>query len=551
MIEFRQVHLLILVVLIAAISDERVYAQAPTSLAPGVSVRFVGASSPGSVRIDYDPALDRLVYLTPTGSLFAIDSPFIGQGATQIYSSADHGLSNNVLGFSIGSGGVYYVVGNQSDGGTTLATIMRGEPDGSGSHNWTTLAETEPYPRSATPFDHLFNGIIESPDGDFVYINSGSRTDHGEEQNTGGQFPGMREIPITSAILRLPSDTLDARIWTNEDSLHANGYLFADGVRNSFDLAFDAEGRLFATENSGDRDDSEEINWIREGHHYGFPWRLGTNDTPQQFDTYDPSSDLLINAGSYSASNGFFYNDPDYPEPPAGIVFTDPIRNLGPDANMFRDASDGLTKDADDEGVSISTLTPHRSPLGLVFDVDQMLAGEFAGDAFVLSWTGSESNLLSPFGDDAEDLLHLSLTQSGDNFDASVDRIVAGFDNPIDAVQVADKIYVLEYGGGQGIWEISFADPTGVEADPEAVSPALRFYPNPTNGEGTLEIDNSIHLSRIIVYDVMGRRVQHIDTGSRQGTRVDMDLSALSEGLYFVVVSGSGKIESLPILITR
>ena len=51
---------------------------------------------------------------------------------------------------------------------------------------------------------------------------------------------------------------------------------------------------------SGDRDDSEELNWLREGHHYGFPWRMGLNETPQQFADYDPAEDLLLNPASYA-----------------------------------------------------------------------------------------------------------------------------------------------------------------------------------------------------------------------------------------------------------
>ncbi|MFT7553257.1 MAG: hypothetical protein ACI9BV_003589, partial [Rhodothermales bacterium] len=53
-------------------------------------------------------------------------------------------------------------------------------------------------------------------------------------------------------------------------------------------------GDLFGTENAGDCDDSEELNWIREGRHYGFPWRIGTSVTPQQFPGYDPSADPFV-----------------------------------------------------------------------------------------------------------------------------------------------------------------------------------------------------------------------------------------------------------------
>ena len=47
------------------------------------------------------------------------------------------------------------------------------------------------------------------------------------------------------------------------------------------------EGELFATENGPDIDFPEEINWIREGLQYGFPWRFGAEDNPVLDPTYD------------------------------------------------------------------------------------------------------------------------------------------------------------------------------------------------------------------------------------------------------------------------
>jgi len=35
-------------------------------------------------------------------------------------------------------------------------------------------------------------------------------------------------------------------------------------------------------------------------------------------------------------------------------------------------------------------------------------------------------------------------------------RLVGGFANPIDAEIIRNRIYVLEYGGSQGLWEITF-----------------------------------------------------------------------------------------------
>ena len=47
---------------------------------------------------------------------------------------------------------------------------------------------------------------MQGPDGAWVFVNSGSRTDHGEVQDNDGSFPDAREGPLTSRIFRLPAD---------------------------------------------------------------------------------------------------------------------------------------------------------------------------------------------------------------------------------------------------------------------------------------------------------------------------------------------------------
>src|SRR5207237_10214401 len=106
----------------------------------------------------------------------------------------------------IGPDGTMYVLGkDNTNTSLTYARIMKGVPNGSGVRVWSLLARTEPYPRSQTAFDHLFNGLIVSPDGQYLYVNSVSRTDHGEEQSNGGLFPNLREAPLTAQIFPLPA----------------------------------------------------------------------------------------------------------------------------------------------------------------------------------------------------------------------------------------------------------------------------------------------------------------------------------------------------------
>lgn len=410
-----------------------------------------------SVRLARDPISNALFVLERSGDVLRVTIP--AQGAAtldRLYASAETGLSD-AQGMAFGPDGTLYLVGNQVDGLDNFATIRRGSRAGGDARTWSTLAQTVPYPRSNTAFDHQWNGIAVSPDGRFIYLGSGSRTDHGEEQTSGGRYPGLREVPLTAKIFRLPATGNGIVLPDDEAALVSAGYVFARGVRNSFDPAFNAAGDLFSGDNSGDRDDNDELNWLREGGHYGFPWRMGTNDTPQQFAGYDPEADRLVDHRFYAYQNGFFHDDPTYPARPSQ-AFTDPIPNLGTDANSFRDPVTGSVMKASDVGRSLGTFTTHRSPLGLVFDTTNALAGRYRGGAFILGWTKGDAmgdSAQGPFRDASQDLLFLDLQRTGAGYDVRAQSLVCGFLNPIDTEILNGRLYVLEFGGAGTVWEIT------------------------------------------------------------------------------------------------
>jgi glucose/arabinose dehydrogenase len=418
-----------------------------------------------SVRLVRDPLSNTLFVMKRDGDIFRLT---VGaQGASSIerlYRAADTGVSD-VQGMAFGSDGTLYIVGNQIDGLDNFATIRRGVRGSGDQRTWSTLAQTVRYPGSNTAFDHQWNGLAVSPDGRFVYAASGSRTDHGEEHSSGGRFPGLRETALTAKIFRLPANGNGIVLPNDEAALEGAGYIFARGVRNSFDPTFNAAGELFSGDNSGDRDDNDELNWLREGGHYGFPWRMGTNDTPQQFRGYDPQADRLVNHGFYAYQNGFFYDDPTYPPRPS-VPLIDPIPNVGADANSFRDPATGVVRKATEAGRALGTFTTHRSPLGLAFDTSNALAGRYRGGAFILGWTRGDPNgdaLLGPFRDASQDLLYLDLQRTGDGYQVRAQSLVCGFLNPIDTEIVNGRLYVLEFGGAGTVWEIVTppAEPSG------------------------------------------------------------------------------------------
>ena len=410
-----------------------------------------------SVRLVRDPVSSALFVLQRSGDVFRLSIPVQGAPSLErLYRSVDTGVSD-AQGMAFAPAGTLYLVDNQVDGLDNFATIRRVTRASGDQRVWTTLAQTVPYPRSNTAFDHQWNGIVVSPDGRFVYVNSGSRTDHGEVQTSGGRFPGLREVALTAKIFRLPATGNGIVLLDEETFLESAGYVFARGVRNSFDPAFNAAGDLFSGDNSGDRDDSDELNWLREGGHYGFPWRMGTNDTPQQFRGYDPEADRLVDHRFCAYQNGFFHDDPTYPARPS-VPLTDPIPNLGADANSFRDLVTGAVLKASQVGRSIGTFTTHRSPLGLSFDTSNALAGRYRGGAFILGWTRGDptgDTVQGPFRDASQDLLFLDLQRTAGGYEVRAQSLVCGLLNPIDTEILNGRLYVLEFGGAGTVWEIT------------------------------------------------------------------------------------------------
>jgi glucose/arabinose dehydrogenase len=460
-----------------------------------------------------------------------------------VASSADHGFTN-VQGFDIAHDGAFYIGAITREGGR-VNNIARGELDASGGRTWRTIARTEPIQPGTK--NHPHPGITLSPDDRWVYLNSGSRTDHGEVAPGTDVPEGTREVPLSSSILRVPANPeAEIVIPASEAALRASGYKFADGFRNAFDMAFNARGELFAADNGPDSDLPDALMWVREGHHFGFPWRMGGIDNPQRFPDYDPAVDnYILFTRSGARNDGLFHNDPTYPPPP--MAFSDPVINIGPDADRLRDPESGEAFDASDAGMTVKTFTPHSSPLGVTFDVDNAFGGPYTGDGFVLRTGGDCCNLINSFNDPDEDLLHLELERVGDNYQARVTRIVEGFRGPTDAEIVDNKMYVIERSGPRSLWEITFPVGRLTAVDEVEEGAALpeddsleQNYPNPFNPETTiayrLKTGGAV---RLTVFDLLGQKVAtlvsgHAEAGSYSARWDGRDESgsAVASGVY-------------------
>ena len=436
-----------------AIVEEQPISGGPVLLRAGIGLTSIAKADAGSIKLVRHPKTGDLYILNSSSGLHRLKmdpSHQVENVATPAEIVGDASLS----GMEFGPDGTLFVVANRTVKKIyNQAIIRKGTADQEGTFAWKTLAETEPYPLSGTQFDHIFNGIVVSPDGKTVYVNSGSRTDHGEVEDNSFNFPDAREVALTAKIFQIPTDAEDLTLVNDEDALKADGRIFVWGTRNAYDLAFAPNGDLFGVDNGPDADFPDELNWLREGKHYGFPWRFGDQDNPQQFPDYTGVGDKRLSSDFFAVKSGLYRTDPTFPKSPAG--FTAPVANLGPDADQYR-AEDGSQHDASSEGEPLYSFTPHRAPLGIVFSTSSKMPADFRGNentfsAFLLSWGAAGGNLT----DRGQDLLHLELTKRGDNYETTATQIARDFKNPIDSVLVENRLYVLDFGTGS-IWELTF-----------------------------------------------------------------------------------------------
>ncbi|HRQ36545.1 MAG TPA: PQQ-dependent sugar dehydrogenase [Chloroflexota bacterium] len=105
-------------------------------------------------------------------------------------------------------------------------------------------------------FFHAANGIAFGPDG-YGYVGVGGRADHGEILDGSGRMDEMH--PLEASILRFHPDTGAVSV-------------YARGFRNPYDIAWDANGQLWATDNTPDYDPPERLHRVVPGGIHGYPY---------------------------------------------------------------------------------------------------------------------------------------------------------------------------------------------------------------------------------------------------------------------------------------
>ncbi len=435
----------------------------PVPLRPDIKVSHVMSVAAKAVRLIHDPVTKIFYYSCYDGEVFRIRDFFTDHPTSEkILTVEDHGIPRlqgaavykNTL-WLTGNTSVNHGLGNKG-------RMVRYDLKGSGKPPMTVVFNTVEYGTNKTTFDHGWNALEISPDKKWLYVNSGARTDHGEVQDNDGAWPNARNGALTSKVFRFPIDAHDLELPNDEVKLKADGYIYAEGIRNAYDMAFDGKGNLFGVVNSSDYDHNEDMFWIRQGHHYGFPWVMGGIDNPEQYPDWQPNpeTDPYIPKSAHAWAMRYFRNDPEFPKIPEGVHFSAGVQNFGPDANEYRSHS-GKVLDGDQTGVATSTFTPHSSPLGLFFDTKKKLPGDLKGDGFVIRYSlGSRSGMMRAFTPQGADMLHLEMTYDkvSDNYNMKTTRIIEGMASITDAIMVGRDVFVIEYGAkGGNIWKISFS----------------------------------------------------------------------------------------------
>ncbi len=342
------------------------------------------------------------------------------------------GIYQPYRGLAFGPDGSLYVMAAKAGG----VSIAKGAPPAAagGARTWTTLVTTsQTFEPSGGNYDHSFSGIAVSADGMSLFFSSGSRTEHGEDEK------GTREVPLSSAILKV-SSTTPTDLKNDETALKP--FLFADGTRNTFDLAFNAAGDLMGTENGPDMDLPDELNFLEQGKHYGFPWRFGGTDNPTRDAAFNPATDKRLRSNVFVDGAKLYKADGGFPAPPAGVTFTDPIMNYGPAGDFG--VADANSAPAQLGASGLPGISAHRSPLGLSFDTAGASCGEYYKQGLMLSY-GPVSG--GSIGDLGEDLLLLSMTKGADGkYSMNAKALAQGIKLPMDSVLVGNRLFTI----GQG-----------------------------------------------------------------------------------------------------
>lgn len=320
---------------------------------------------------------------------------------------------------------------------------------------------------------HGVGGLAVGPDN-MLYINSGSESFYGYLGN------GQLETFLPEYNPQTGQGFWNARILRSTLTGGLNNIdVFAEGIRNSFDITFRLDGKLFGVENGPNTncEYAEEFNLIEEGDHYGFPYKYG--------------SDVSGSDSSMSCQNSGGGNQVGPPALPNGITPRGAMANYGPDSRP-NSGQPGYSNGGEYYGFH-----PHSSPNGVDFYEPSLMdaasikfPSEFHGRAFVARFGQLETNIPN-WG---RDVVSLRLDDPSEGF--LCNTFLQNMGRAIDVLCAYNgKLYVLEFdqttsgaavfGSASRIQEIAYtipADEPNILLSPTTVAATADAEVNPPNG---------------------------------------------------------------------
>lgn len=226
----------------------------------GFALEHAGRLPGQPMQIAYGP--DGRLYATVLeggtrwGAIYALNP----DGSSERYAPADGSQFASPVGLAFQPGtSVLYVTSRVTpEAGGALWRVM---PDRS------VEAVLDSLPCCFSIIDNQPNGIIFGPDG-YLYMGVGALTDHLEAPDPRAQQYAELN-PLEAAVLRIHPHTGEIEV-------------YAQGLRNPYDLAFDSGGQFYATDSGLLEGPGDRLLRLTPGGHYGWPyWRSrGCADCP-------------------------------------------------------------------------------------------------------------------------------------------------------------------------------------------------------------------------------------------------------------------------------